>query len=405
MEAPALRPTKIPLRARLLQTGKGIIVFIVGGGSGAKVVDGLSNGNVQRAARQELRVERLHKDKNIKKFIHNSLCDEQSPDAILQGLEVTDAIPNATETATLTVESYHTDNVKIPLIGRKFGQKIWRYDLKTTNTPTSKNEKIKNATSLAIPLEKDHSSNNSGVSSSLSGDIRLEDLRNIIIGNNEFLNQNSENIIGLEDLGNIVIGDNEFLNQNSDTRQEFLMKNSEQFGVENETNTLPETNIRVERELHTSIGIPTKTFVSGTFEKQLSGPTRGVIVVFQIIIVYVFFVPLLESLQKFVKLTILPKIPFLRQFSEIDKNILEDKKKEGLCYEKNDFDFNNQKFHNDTISLLYLLDKKKISRKEAFVVLQKKYGLSEKACELLLINKEGVLEHEDKILSKLLDFC
>ncbi len=75
-----------------------------------------------------------------------------------------------------------------------------------------------------------------------------------------------------------------------------------------------------------------------------------------------------------------------------------------MYYEKNNFDFNNQKIHNDTISLLYLLDKKKISRNEAFVVLQKKYGLSEKAYELLLINKEGVLEHEEKILLKLLDF-
>jgi len=202
----------------------------------------------------------------------------------------------------------------------------------------------------------------------------------------------------------IIIEDNQFLTQNSDSIEGFLMENLEQIGVENGTNMVPEENIKVERELHTSVGVPTKIIVSGTFEKQLSGPTRGAIIVSQIVIVYVFFIPLLESLQKFVKLTILPKIPFLRDFSEIDKNVLEDKRKQDLYYEKNNFDFNNQKFHNDVISLLYLLDKKKISQNEAFVVLQKKYGLNEKGCELLLINKEGVLEHEEKSLSKLLDF-
>ncbi len=299
MEIPALIPTKTPVRVRLFQAGKGVIVFIVGGGSGAKIVDGFSGGKTQRAARQEVRVERLNEDKNIKKFIHNSLCDEQSPDAILQGLEITDVVPNATETATLTVEAYHADNVKIPFTGHKVGQKIWRYDLKIDNMPKSKNEKIKDVTSLAIPLEKNHSSNNSGVSSSISGDIGLNDLRNI----------------------------KEFLNKNSDSIQEILMENVEQFGVDNDSNTVPETNIRVEKELYTSVGIPTETFVSGTFEKQLSGPARGAIIVSQIIFVYVFFVPLLDSLQKFVKLTILPKIPFLRHFSEIDKNILEEKRK------------------------------------------------------------------------------
>jgi len=343
---------------------------VVGTGAGLK----LYHDKVQRNGRRETRRIRLKETKDVKMFISGALEDGQSREAIIQDLETTEVIPNACENVALAVNKHYTVfNAHVPFVGNLgYGQEIWDFAL-IQKTSTTTNKLLNESTSLALPIPRIKSSSTNGQYSGMASI--------------------SEYLIFTE-------------KNNLKNRQEIKMtkENLRELSI---INTATEKGKGLnEQEQTISVGIPTKIIAHGSFIRQNPALTQNLIILGQFFVFYVVVVPILGMVQRFVQNSVFPKIPVLKNFCENDQKNYGYDKNPNLNNLRRDFmDVLSPKDKtNDIIFLLYLLDKNKITKKEAFVILKNKYNLDDSTCQNLLVKKEGLVESESEILSDLLRF-
>lgn len=336
---------------------------LVGTGAGVKYLSDRS----AKGQRREVRRLQLKEKKDTQLFIHGALEDGQSKKAILQDLDATGVHPGAPENLTLEVNKEYVDssvhvpvigNVDIPIVGKLgFGQQLYHYRLIEKN-PAIVNENLKQVTPISFlpPKVKKLSSKNALKSS-------------------HYLNQN----------GSLNCNTNDLNFSDSIFSQKMATK---------------------EKGMITSVRGGGHIISEGSFIKDRSGLSQSIAL---FLFLSLIGAPILDMIQRFIRNRIFPKIPILKNYSGKNSELLQ--LEERLKFEilkSSELQLSPSKnvdnYKMDIIFLIYLLEKDKITKKEAFKILENKHSLDANSCETLLFKKESLLEIETDILSNFSKF-